>query len=153
MARSPGGSVRNTQFCLMRLAAAVATFVLLLSTQAEAQINPFRGYKGPALNSQDIALAREAARKLLDSGSATAGSSEQWENADSGHFGTITLMGQFQRSGMSCRTLESRVEVQAALEAAHHHAEGVPHAVWRMEAALIRPEPQAPAGSRSPAIG
>jgi len=110
MARSPGGSIRNTQFCLMRLAAAVATFVLLLSTQAEAQINPFRGYKGPALNSQDIALAREAARKLLDSGSATAGSSEQWENADSGHFGTITLMGQFQRSGMSCRTLESRVE-------------------------------------------
>jgi surface antigen len=110
MARAPDGSVRNAPFCLTRLAAAAAAALVLLSVQAEAQINPFRGYKGPTLNSQDIALAREAARKLLDNGNAAAGSSEQWENADSGHFGTITLMGEFQRSGMPCRTLQSRVE-------------------------------------------
>jgi surface antigen len=87
--------------------------LMLCIAAAQAQINPFRGYKGPTLNSQDYSLAREAARKLLDNDSAAVGSAEQWENADSGHHGTITLMNLFQRSGMPCRTLQSRVEYAA----------------------------------------
>jgi len=85
----------------------------LCSATAQAQINPFRGYRGPTLNSQDYTLAREAARKLLDNDSAPIGSSEQWQNADTGHGGTITLMSLFHRSGMPCRTLQSRVEFKA----------------------------------------
>jgi surface antigen len=87
--------------------------LVLCSTAAQAQINPFRGYKGPTLSSQDYTLAREAARKLLNNDSAAVGSSEQWQNADTGHGGTITLMSLFQRSGMPCRTLQSRVEYKA----------------------------------------
>jgi surface antigen len=90
-----------------------AALALCSATAAYAQINPFRGYKGPTLNSQDIALGREAARKLLDNDNAAVGGSEQWENADTGHHGTITLLNLFQRSGMPCRTLQSRVEYKA----------------------------------------
>jgi len=89
----------------------VSGVVLIVSAATvHAQINPFKGYRGPTLNKQDLALGGEAARKLLDNDQAEIGKSETWTNPDTGHRGTITVLGSFQRQGMACRSVKSLVE-------------------------------------------
>jgi surface antigen len=81
---------------------------------AHAQINPFRGYKGPVLSKEDLASARAAADKLLNEDQAQVGKSEDWVGAASGDSGSISVQKAFQRQGMECRALRSEVRYKTA---------------------------------------
>jgi hypothetical protein len=76
---------------------------------AHAQINPFRGYKGPTLSKEDYAAGNAAAQKLLTDDQAELGKSEPWTGPTSGNTGTITVEKSFRRQGMDCRALKSEV--------------------------------------------
>jgi hypothetical protein len=76
---------------------------------AHAQINPFRGYKGPTLSKEDYAAGNAAAKKLLTDDQAELGKSEPWTGPTSGNTGTLTVEKSYRRQGMDCRTLKSEV--------------------------------------------
>ncbi len=81
---------------------------------AHAQINPFRGYKGPTLSKEDLASGRAAAAKLLTDDQAQVGKSEDWVGPTSGNTGHLSIERTFQRRGMQCRTLRSEVRYKRA---------------------------------------
>ncbi|WP_428492666.1 hypothetical protein [Rhodopila sp.] len=83
-------------------------------TGADAQINPFRGYKGPTLSKEDLASGRAAAEKLLTEDRAEVGKSEDWSGPTSGNSGSISVQKTFQRQGMECRGLRSEVRYKRA---------------------------------------
>jgi hypothetical protein len=83
-------------------------------TGAHAQINPFRGYKGPTLSKEDLASGRAAAAKLLTEDQAEVGKSEDWAGPTSGNTGSISVQKAFQRQGMECRGLRSEVRYKKA---------------------------------------
>ena len=80
-----------------------------LPTGTHAQINPFRGYKGPTLGKEDLASAQAAAQKLLTEDQAEVGKSEDWAGPTSGNTGSISVQKAFRRQGMECRALRSEV--------------------------------------------
>jgi hypothetical protein len=84
-------------------------FLAISPSGANAQINPFRGYKGPTLSKEDIAAGRAAAEKLLAEDQAQVGKSEGWTGPTSGNKGNISVQKEFQRQGMQCRALRSEV--------------------------------------------
>jgi hypothetical protein len=81
---------------------------------ADAQINPFRGYKGPTLSKEDLASGQAAANKLLTEDQAQVGKSEDWSGPTSGNRGSLSIQKAFQRQGMECRTLRSEVHYKKA---------------------------------------
>jgi hypothetical protein len=81
---------------------------------ADAQINPFRGYKGPTLSKDDLATAQAAADKLLTEDQAQVGKSEDWAGPASGNTGSISVQKAFRRQGMECRELRSEVRYKKA---------------------------------------
>lgn len=84
-------------------------FLAAWPSGAGAQINPFRGYKGPTLSKEDLASGQAAANKLLTEDQAQVGKSEDWTGPTSGNTGTISVQKAFQRQGMECRTLRSEI--------------------------------------------
>jgi hypothetical protein len=78
-------------------------------TVSHAQINPFRGYKGPTLSKEDLASGQAAAARLLTEDQAQVGKSEDWAGPTSGNTGSISVQKAFQRQGMECRGLRSEV--------------------------------------------
>ena len=79
---------------------------------ARAQINPFRGYKGPTLTREDLAAGRDAARKLLDGDQPSVGQAESWTGPGTGNQGTLTIRRVFERAHMPCRSVASEVLYQ-----------------------------------------
>lgn len=92
----------------------VGGFLSVWPIGAHAQINPFRGYKGPVLSKEDLALGRAAAKKLLTEDQAQVGKSEDWAGPTSGNTGRISVQKAFQRQGMECRGLRSEVRYKQA---------------------------------------
>jgi hypothetical protein len=86
-----------------------SVFLTVWPSGARAQINPFRGYKGPTLSKEDLAIGQAAADKLLTADEAEIGRSEDWVGPTSGNTGSISVQKAFQRQGMECRTLRSEV--------------------------------------------
>jgi hypothetical protein len=84
-------------------------FLAALPSGAQAQINPFRTYKGPSLTQEDKALGQAAAVKLLTQDQAEVGKFEAWAGPKSGNSGTISVQKAYQRQGMDCRALRSEV--------------------------------------------
>jgi hypothetical protein len=76
---------------------------------ARAQINPFRGYRGPTLTREDLDAGRAAAQKLLDSDQASVGLTESWAGPTTGNQGTLTIRRVFERARMPCRSVSSEV--------------------------------------------
>jgi hypothetical protein len=76
---------------------------------AHAQINPFRGNKGPTLSKEDLGAGRAAADKLLTDDHGEVGKSEEWTGPTSGNHGTISVQRAFKRQGRDCRALRSDV--------------------------------------------
>src|SRR5947209_1385906 len=99
-----------------RLKAALIVGGLLSAwvTDAHAQINPFRGYRGPTLSKDDLASGRAAAGKLLTEDQAQVGKSEDWAGPTSGNTGSISVQRAFQKRGMECRVLRSEVRYKTA---------------------------------------
>ena len=89
---------------------AVATAMMCLGTAgAHAQINPFRGNKGPVLSKADIEQGTQAADKLLKADGAKVGASEPW-SGPTGNSGTLSVASAFERKGSTCRSLRSVVD-------------------------------------------
>ena len=76
---------------------------------SNAQLNPFRGYRGPTLTKEDYDAASSAAQKLLQHEPAATGQAETWVGPQTGNQGTFTIRRVFQRSGMPCRAVASQV--------------------------------------------
>jgi hypothetical protein len=89
-------------------------FLAVWPMAANAQISPFRGYKGPVLSKEDLATGQAAANKLLTEDHGEVGKSEDWAGAQSGNSGTISVQKAFRRQGMECRTLRSEVRYRQA---------------------------------------
>jgi surface antigen len=87
----------------------VTAAVSVWSMSAHAQINPFRGNKGPVLSKADLEQGEQAADKLLKSDEARVGASETWTGPTSGNSGTLTVQSAFERKGSTCRSLRSVV--------------------------------------------
>ncbi len=81
---------------------------------AHAQVNPFRGYKGPTLSKDDLASGQAAALKLLNDDQAEVGKSENWAGPTSGNSGSVSIQRAFQRQGMECRELRSEARYKRA---------------------------------------
>src|SRR5690242_17815278 len=79
---------------------------ICLSLPAQAQINPFRGSKGPPLSNADITALTDATNRLLDRPQLATGGTEPWSNPQSGVSGTITAGSPLKRHGLSCRTVQ-----------------------------------------------
>lgn len=94
-----------------QLGAVLVTGGCLLAwpTGAQAQINPFRGYRGPTLNKDDLDSGRAAAVKLLNDDEAQVGKSRDWAGPASGNTGSISVQRAFQRRGMECRALRTEI--------------------------------------------
>lgn len=99
-------STRRSRLIAMLM---VGGFLSAWSTGAHAQINPFRGYKGPTLSKEDLASGRAAAGKLLNDDQGQVGKSEDWAGPTSGNTGSISVQKTFQRQGMDCRGLRSEI--------------------------------------------
>jgi hypothetical protein len=91
------------------VATVLAVCTVAWISPVRAQINPFRGYKGPTLTQEDLAAGQGAARKLLNSDPATVGQAESWTGPTSGNQGTLTIRRVFERGGMPCRSVASEV--------------------------------------------
>jgi surface antigen len=77
-----------------------------LGSTARAQLlNPFPGYKGPKLTTEDRESSTAAALKLLNDDPARVGQTEAWAGPKSGNRGAWTIRRMFERSGMPCRAL------------------------------------------------
>jgi hypothetical protein len=81
---------------------------------AQAQFNPFRSYKGPALTQEDKDLGQAAAVKLLTQDQAEVGKSEAWAGLKSGNSGAVSVQKAYQRQGMECRAVRSEVRYKNA---------------------------------------
>jgi hypothetical protein len=91
----------------------VGILMVAWSSAANAQVNPFRGYRGPVLSQEDLAAGRAAAAKLLNEDHAEIGRSEDWTGPTSGNGGTITVQRAFKRQGMECRALRSEIRYKS----------------------------------------
>jgi hypothetical protein len=89
-------------------------FLVAWTSCACAQINPFRGYKGPTLSKEDLDTGGAAAHKLLTEDQAQVGKSEDWAGPTSGNRGSISVERAFRRQGMECRGLRSEVRYRNA---------------------------------------
>jgi hypothetical protein len=96
----------------------LSSFLLLLglATSAEAQINPFRSYKGPVLTQEDRKQANESVDRLLGKSPPAVGAFETWNGPTSGNSGTLTVERAFRRQGSDCRTVRSHVTYKAGNE-------------------------------------
>jgi hypothetical protein len=101
------GSPQRRSWMSMLLIAGI--LVTAWSSGSVAQINPFRGYKGPTLTKEDLAAGRTAAGKLLTEDQAEVGKSEDWAGPTSGNRGSFSVQKAFRRQGMDCRSLRSEV--------------------------------------------
>ncbi|ABI61536.1 RT0821/Lpp0805 family surface protein [Granulibacter bethesdensis] len=80
--------------------------ILLVSSHAHAQLNPFyTSVDGSALNKSDLATLGKAAGPLLGNEPLFNGSTQPWSNPKTGNSGTLTLVEQYQKDGMSCRKI------------------------------------------------
>lgn len=91
------------------LIAALAVGAVGWEPAAHAQLNPFRGYKGPTLTKEDMDARSSAALKLLNNDPASVGQKETWIGPKTGNQGTLTIRRVFERSGMPCRSVKSAV--------------------------------------------
>ena len=91
------------------LIATLAISALGICSAAHAQINLFRGYKGPVLTKEDMDARSSAAQKLLNDDPASVGQAETWVGPKTGNQGTLTIRRVFERSGMPCRSVASEV--------------------------------------------
>jgi surface antigen len=89
--------------------AALTVIAVGWSLAAHAQLNLFRGYKGPTLGKEDVDARSSAAQKLLNDDPASVGQTESWVGPKTGNQGTLTIRRVFERSNMPCRSVASEV--------------------------------------------
>jgi hypothetical protein len=74
---------------------------LVISSAAQAQINPFRG-KQTRLSSEDLAIMNQTAAGLYQADGIAPGSSASWSNPKSGNSGVVSIRNTTTQHGMLC---------------------------------------------------
>jgi surface antigen len=92
------------------LSAALAACVLLTTT-AQAQINPFRGSRGPVLSGEDNELLLKSVARLNAAEPPQVGRFEAWRNPQTHSSGTSTILRVFRSDGMACHLVLHRIVV------------------------------------------
>jgi surface antigen len=93
--------------------AAVLPVCLLLAGAARAQVMPFGRYFGPGLSPEDTRLLFESVARLNATEPSKAGSSDSWNNPQTGSSGTSTILRVFNSSGMVCHLVRHHIVVDA----------------------------------------
>ncbi len=93
----------------MRVAAALPLALMVWSTTAEAQLNPFRG-TDLTVSEADIKLMNEAALPLYTTEPPVVGATASWQGKD-GNYGTIEMTEAFEWKGLPCRKLQHIIKV------------------------------------------
>lgn len=108
------GHTRPSGGSAILLRSTSVVLALLCSTSfAQAQINPFQGYRGPTLTKSDLDAGTQAAGRLLGDNPKPVGTAEEWIGPESGNAGTLTIERAYHRQGHDCRAVRSRVTYKA----------------------------------------
>jgi surface antigen len=91
-----------------------ALTVLVVSSSASAQINPFGRPSGERVTKEDLQLIDAASSKLYKTDNPQVGASERWSNPDTGNSGTVALVQVFDKDGMPCRKLRHQIKLKGA---------------------------------------
>lgn len=105
---------------LRRLGAALAACVLLATT-AQAQINPFRSYRGRGLSPEDNRLLFESIARLNAAEPSRAGRSETWSNPQTKSSGTSTILRVFHSGGMACHLVRHHIVAAGHQPGSNYH--------------------------------
>ena len=89
-----------------------AAAILVLSSSAFAQINPFARSSGGDITGDDLKLIDAASSKLYKTDNPKVGASEKWSNPTTGNSGTVSLVQVFEKDGMPCRKLRHSIAVK-----------------------------------------
>jgi surface antigen len=84
---------------------------LFLPAVLQAQVNPFRGSRGPGLTAEDNRLLFESVARLNAAEPSQVGSSEAWNNPQTNSSGTSTILRVFHSGGMACHLVRHHVVV------------------------------------------
>ncbi len=94
------------------LKAILAAVVLLVSSSiAVAQMSPF-GLSGFTLDEKDIQIINQAVEPFYATSPPPPGTSEAWDNPNSGNRGTATLMKVYEFNDLPCRRIRHDIRVK-----------------------------------------
>ena len=96
---------------LRRCMSAALVFAILVPAGATAQVNPFRGSRGPGLTPEDNQLLFASVARLNAAEPSQVGSSEAWSNPQTGSSGTSTILRVFHSGGMACHLVRHHLVV------------------------------------------
>ena len=98
-------SVRSTIIAML----AAVTFTLAVTPSYA--LNPFKR-SNFQLEDGDIPLLEAAAQKLYLVEAVDVGAVESWNNAESGNYGTVTLIQKHAHQGLPCRRLQHDIKIK-----------------------------------------
>lgn len=101
----------RSSYCLSAALAAG----MLLPAAVQAQINPFRGYQGPALSAEDNRLLLESVARLNAAEPTRIGRSAAWSNLQTNSSGTSTILRVFRSDSMACHPVLHRIVIAGRL--------------------------------------
>ena len=96
---------------LPRYTSVLLAACVLLSSAAQAQINPFRGSGGQGLSPEDNQLLFESIARLNTAEPSQVGRSDGWSNPRTHSSGTSTVLRVFHSGGMACHLLRHSIVV------------------------------------------
>ncbi len=86
---------------------AAAGMLVMAATAANAQLGVTFLDTIADLNREDIEIIQRTSRHEMDD--AQVGDVRAWQNPNTGSSGTISVMGEFEEQGYSCRDLQHRI--------------------------------------------
>jgi surface antigen len=84
---------------------------LSLPAATQAQVNPFRGSRGPGLSPQDNQMLFESVARLNAAEPSQVGRSEEWSNPQTNSSGTSTMLRVFHSGGMARHQVRHHIVV------------------------------------------
>jgi len=92
--------------------AILATVILLVfSSIAVAQMSPF-GQSGFTLEESDIAIINQTVAPFYTTSPPPPGTSDAWDNPQSGNRGTATLLKVYDHNDLPCRRIRHDIQVK-----------------------------------------
>lgn len=80
-------------------------------SSATAQINPFMNSNAKGLDADDMSMLFAATKRINDVSPANPGQIETWANPESNASGSVTMIRQLTRSGMTCNSVRYSIKV------------------------------------------
>lgn len=100
--------MRRTELAMparaLRSVALVAALLVTTTAGAASGLGFLRDTPVSRFNDEDFALLQAAALEALNSPEQRA--SRSWRNIETGHYGTVNVLGSFRHDGRTCRRLQ-----------------------------------------------